>query len=106
MRAKISGAMAPEGTDSGRIYHGEAVAVGMLYMAEGEAKERIEEVLKKYGLPTEDPFSVDELMEFASHDKKKRDGKVKLVKVDEIGSFSFKEASPEELRNIIQARKI
>ena len=106
LRAKISGAMAPEGTDSGRIYHGEAVAVGMLYMAEGEAKKRIGKVLKKYGLPTEDPFSTDELMEFASHDKKKRGGKVKLVKVNEIGSFRFEEAGPEELRQIIQARKI
>ena len=88
------------------FYHGEAVAVGMLYMAEGEAKKRIGKVLKKYGLPTEDPFSTDELMEFASHDKKKRGGKVKLVKVNEIGSFRFEEAGLEELRQIIQARKI
>ena len=78
----------------------------MLYMASGEAKERIERVLKKYGLPTEDGFGVEELMEFASHDKKKREGKVKLVRVDEIGSFRFEEAGPEELRSIIQARKI
>ena len=88
------------------LYHGEAVAIGMLYMASGEAKERIEGLLKKYGLPTEDPFSVDELMEFAAHDKKRGGKKVKLVKVDRIGSFRFEEAGPEELRSIIQARKI
>ena len=107
LRAKISGAEAPEGIQNGgSFYHGEAVAIGMMFMSSGEALERIEKVLKKYGLPTEDSFSVDELMEFASHDKKKRGGKVKLVKVDEIGSFRFEEAGPEELRQIIEARKI
>ena len=99
-------AVVGEASPDAEFYHGEAVAVGMLYMASGEAKERIERVLKKYGLPTEDGFGVEELMEFAAHDKKKREGKVKLVKVDEIGSFRFEEAGPEELRSIIQARKI
>ncbi|MBR5905299.1 MAG: iron-containing alcohol dehydrogenase [Bacteroidales bacterium] len=107
LRAKISGAEAPVGIQNGgSIYHGEAIAIGMLYMATGEAKERIEGLLKKYGLPTEDPFSVDELMEFAAHDKKRSGKTVKLVKVDQIGSFRFEEAGPEELRSIIQARKI
>ena len=107
MRAKISVAEAPVGIQNGgSIYHGEAVAIGMLYMAEGEAKERIEKLLRKFGLPTEDPFSVDELMEYAAHDKKKRGGRIKLVRVNEIGSFRFEEAGTEELRSIIQARKI
>ena len=107
LRAKISGAEAPVGIQNGgSFYHGEAVAIGMMYTSSGEAKERIERVLKKYGLPTEDGFGVEELMEYAAHDKKKREGKVKLVKVDEIGSFRFEEAGPEELRSIIQARKI
>ena len=87
------------------FYHGEAVAIGMLYMAEGDARERIEKLLKKFGLPTKDTFSTDTLLEYALHDKKTRGGKVKLVKVKEIGSFCFEEAGPEELRNIIQARK-
>jgi len=107
LRAKISGAEAPVGIQNGgSFYHGEAVAVGMLYTSDGEAKERIERLLKKYGLPTEDPFNVDELMEFAAHDKKRSGKTVKLVMVDEIGSFRFEEAGEEQLRSIIQARKI
>ena len=107
LRAKISGAEAPVGIQNGgSFYHGEAVAVGMMYMASGAAKERIEKLLRKFGLPTEDPFSVDELMEFAAHDKKRSGKKVKLVKVDKIGCFGFEEADEEQLRSIIQARKI
>lgn len=97
---------AVEGAGQGKYYHGEAVAIGMLYMSCGEAAGRIEDLLKKYGLPTEDPFSADELMAFAAHDKKNRGGRIKLVKVKEIGSFTFEEAGPEELKSIIQARKI
>ena len=98
--------MAPTGAEGGKLYHGEAVAIGMLYMAEGEARERIERVLQKYGLPTQDTIDAEELMHFALHDKKKRQGKIKLVKVSQIGSFRFEEAGEDELRAIIQARKI
>ena len=87
------------------FYHGEAVAVGMLYMAEGEANTRVEKLLKKYGLPTTDPYTTEQLMAFAAHDKKRRGGTIKLVRVSEIGSFRFQEATEDDLRDIIQARK-
>ena len=87
------------------FYHGEAVAVGMLYMAEGEAKRRIEKLLKKYNLPTTDPYTTEQLMTYAAHDKKRRGGTIKLVRVSEIGTFRFQEATQEDLRTIIQARK-
>ena len=87
------------------FYHGEAVAVGMLYMSEGEANRRIGKLLKKYNLPTTDPFTAEQLMAFAAHDKKRRGGTIKLVRVSEIGSFRFQEATQEDLRTIIQARK-
>lgn len=95
-----------EGAGKGKYFHGEAVAIGMMYMSSGEAAGRIENLLRRYGLPTGDSFSTEELMAFASHDKKKRGGKIKLVKLKEIGSFTFEEATPEELKSIIQARKI
>ena len=97
---------AVESAGKGKYYHGEAVAIGMLYMSYGDAAVRIEALLKKFGLPTKDPFSTDELMAFAAHDKKQRGGIFKLVKVKEIGSFIFESAEPGELRSIIQARKI
>lgn len=77
----------------------------MLYMAEGEANRRIEKLLKKYGLPTTDPYTTEQLMAFAAHDKKRRGGTIKLVRVSEIGSFRFQEATEDDLRDIIQARK-
>lgn len=88
------------------FYHGEAVAAGMLYMAEGEARERLERLLRRFGLPTEDPCSPEELMTLALHDKKRRGGTIKLVRVSEIGGFRFEQATPEQLESIIKARKI
>lgn len=88
------------------FYHGEAVAAGMLYMAEGEARERLERLLRRFGLPTEDPYSPEELMALAMHDKKRRGGTIKLVRVSEIGGFRFEQATPEQLESIIKARKI
>ncbi len=88
------------------FYHGEAVAIGMLYMAEEPAKSRIEKLLKKYGLPTEDPFTTEQLLHFAAHDKKRKGGSIKTVRVSQPGSFRFEEATQDTLRSIIQARKI
>jgi len=105
----LEGVAADSGCKKSKItpgyYHGEAVAIGMLYMSEGEARDRLKALLVKYGLPTEDNCGVDELIKYALHDKKMKGGKIKLVKLDEIGSFRFEEAGPEELRTIIQARK-
>lgn len=88
------------------FYHGEAVAVGMLYMAEGSAKERIESLLKKFGLPTTDPFTAEELMRFAVSDKKRRGDRIKIVRVSEIGSYRFEQVDEAALKSIIEQRKI
>ncbi len=110
--AKVSGGSSGEVEAAASVssptsfYHGEAVAIGMLYMAEEPAKSRIEKLLKKYGLPTEDPFTTEQLLHFAAHDKKRKGGSIKTVRVSQPGSFRFEEATQETLRSIIQARKI
>ncbi len=91
---------------SGEFYHGEAVGIGMLYMSEGEAKQRIEKLLIKFGLPTEDPFTVEELMKYVVSDKKRRGGVTRIVMVSEIGSYRFEEVDDAALRRIIEKRKI
>jgi 3-dehydroquinate synthase len=75
-------------------------------MAEGSAKERIEKLLKKYNLPTEDPFTVEELMKFVVSDKKRRGDVTRIVRVSEIGSYRFEEVDDAALRRIIEKRKI
>ena len=94
-----------EAAGKGAFYHGEAVAAGMPYFCTGEAKSRIEALLRRFDLPTEDPFDMPTLLHFASSDKKKTAGGFKTVWVDEIGSYSFKLLSGEELCGVIQKHK-
>lgn len=94
-----------EAAAGGSLYHGECVAIGMMYMSSGEARARLEALLKRLGLPVSDGFSTDELMAWAASDKKKSAEGFKIVTVSNIGSFSFETASAERLRSIIDARK-
>lgn len=77
-----------------RESHGEAVGIGMYQlslMAEEQGltaagtSERILNLLKTYGLPYECGFSVEELTEAISLDKKNLGGKLNLVLLKEIG---------------------
>ena len=94
-----------EAASAGSFFHGEAVAAGMLYAAEGEAAARIEALLRKFSLPVSDPFTTEELLRFALRDKKRSGQAVKLVRVDTIGQFRFEWADPAALEALIQSRK-
>ena len=85
--------------------HGEAVAAGMTYTSFGEARSRIETLLRKFGLPVSDPFSAEELMRFARSDKKRSGELTRLITVDTIGTYSIREVNDTELLQLIQARK-
>ena len=87
------------------FYHGEAVAAGMMYTSEGEARSRIARLLEIFGLPTSDPFGTDELLSYALKDKKRSGAAVKLVLVDKPGEFRFEWAGEDSLRQLIQSRK-
>ena len=77
-----------------RESHGEAVAIGMYQITKiaeekgltktGEA-ERIKNVLKAYGLPTEAHLPLPELIEAMKLDKKTMGNKLKVVLLHEIG---------------------
>ena len=88
---------AVEGFNEGRFYHGECVALGMLPLSAGEARERIRRVLEKYSLPTRIEQTKAELMPYIMQDKKMQAEFVTVVCVDEIGSFSFRDVRPAEL---------
>lgn len=82
--------------------HGEAVSIGMVAAARisqarghcgPEVVDRIEALLNRAGLPTliPDALSPEALGRAIELDKKARDGKVKFVRVDEIGRAGFDE---------------
>ena len=82
----------------GRL-HGECVALGMIPMCEGDARERLVRVLEKYGLPTSCRISEKKVMRAVLHDKKtNEDGTLTVVTVPEIGKYEFSDMTPDELR--------
>ena len=90
-----------ESTSNGELYHGEAVALGMLPMCSKEIRKRLIPVLKKASLPTEHDFDKEKVYEAATHDKKASGGKVSLVKVEKAGSFIIEETELSELKKMI-----
>jgi 3-dehydroquinate synthase len=94
-----------EAAAGGALFHGECVAAGMLYFCSAEARSRLLPVLRKYGLPTRDPFDPDTLLSYIVHDKKASGSEITCVFVEEIGRFEFRKLSPEQIRGLIQKHK-
>ncbi|STC70542.1 3-dehydroquinate synthase [Corynebacterium pilosum] len=92
-----------------RWRHGHAVAVGMMFVAhlahergliDDNLLRRHKTILESVGLPTTyEAGAFDELLEGMSHDKKNRDGMIRFVALDGVGSVTRIEGpSVEELR--------
>ena len=93
-----------------RWRHGNAVAVGMMFVAilarnrgliDDDVVELHREILEGIGLPTTyDADAFDELFEGMTHDKKNRNGQIRFVVLDGIGSTTrIEDAGIEELRS-------
>ncbi|HMO35504.1 MAG TPA: 3-dehydroquinate synthase [Gemmatales bacterium] len=83
-------------TGYGRLLHGEAVAIGMvfatrlavhLHMVEEQIVERLVQLLQKFQLPTEPEagLSTADLLEAMRHDKKNTGGKLRFVLPSDVG---------------------
>ncbi len=80
------------------IYHGEAVALGMLPMCSKEAKSRLLPVLKKLGLPTEFDFDIGTVLDAVCHDKKADGNDITIIFVSEIGKYEMRKISIDEFK--------
>ena len=79
------------------LLHGESVGIGMLAMCDDEVKTRIENVLKKYNLPTKAEFDCDKAIDAIMHDKKSKGDSISTVYVSKIGSFEMHDMKEYEL---------
>jgi 3-dehydroquinate synthase len=96
-----------ERTEQYRFRHGDAVAIGMVYVAElsrlagrldGRTAARHRTVLTSVGLPTVyRPDVWPELRAAMAVDKKARDAKLRFVVLDAVAQPAIFEAPPEEL---------
>ncbi|MCR4955210.1 MAG: 3-dehydroquinate synthase [Lachnospiraceae bacterium] len=82
----------------GNLYHGEAIALGMLAMCSGEVRQLLETALEKLGLPTSYEFDENRAIEAISHDKKLHGSTICTVTVEEIGSYRFEDMTVEQLK--------
>ena len=89
-------------TGLNELYHGECVALGMMYMTNGKARERIEKLLVKNNLPTKASFDIEKVFEAVSHDKKSEGSGVNSVFVNEIGAFEFRFLEQTEIYDILK----
>lgn len=103
-----------------RLYHGEAVAIGIAAQARlgeklgyisADNEKRVEKLLERAGLPVEIPDYVDkpELVKKLYTDKKVRDGKLRFVFQKEIGEMMCfgenqygKEITEKEIAEIME----
>jgi len=96
----------------GRLLHGEAVAIGMVFAARVSADrrafgqvERLAGLLERLGLPITIPEGLDRgaLARVVEADKKRRAERVKFVCVEEIGRTCFELLSTQEIEESLRA---
>lgn len=94
-----------ESMEEGRLLHGECVALGMIPMSNGEARERIISILKRFNLPIRYEKAGDALVQLLRHDKKACGKDITAVMVEQIGSFCFQQMTAEELSKASEVLK-
>ena len=91
----------------GRVLHGEAVSMGMVYaalrseeldLAPAGTAERLEALLQRAGLPTELPrFERRAYLDALRVDKKKQDSRIHYVVLRQIGKAETRAMTPQEI---------
>ncbi len=87
------------------IYHGEAVALGMIPMCSEIARERLLPVLQRLNLPTSFDFDSDVVFKAISHDKKADGNNITVIFVKEIGKYEMKKISIEDFKRGVTSEK-
>ena len=84
-------------------YHGECVAMGMLFFIQNkELKERVLNIYKKLDLPTVPQYDVDTLMSYILHDKKSTASSVSVIRVEKAGQYIIDEMDYEAIQSILE----
>lgn len=84
------------------IYHGEAVALGMLPMCSDNVRLRLLKVLEKLNLPTVFSFEKETVINAVYHDKKASGSDITVVFVPKIGKWEMKKMPIRELMGSVR----
>ncbi len=88
-----------ESAAKGKLFHGECVALGMLYMSSEEVRKELLEVYHKleFKVPETSAFDMEEVKEAILHDKKASNHNCSVVYVSEIGNGQIEEWKMEQV---------
>ncbi len=85
----------------GGLYHGECVALGMLYVSSTEIRKILLPIYEKTGLPSHADFDKEKVFEAVIHDKKSADGGIDMIFCNEVGRFEIIKTPLPGVRDII-----
>lgn len=85
---------------SNKLYHGEAVALGMLIV--NEDKENLSRYLTKLNISYNFEIDIDQMLKIIINDKKVQGDFIELIKVDHISQGYIQKISLDELKNILE----
>ncbi len=83
------------------LYHGECVSLGMIPVSFGDAKNRIESLLKKVGLPTVYSGNINSALTFVAHDKKCSSYVLSIVVCEKIGTCKIHSLSVNDFKDLV-----
>lgn len=90
-----------ESANMGKLYHGECVGLGMLYMCSPSVKQELLMVLEKYHLPITHQVSKELIFKYIHQDKKINGKQIAIIYVSEIGQSEIRFIDLEEIKNYI-----
>ena len=94
------------------VSHGKAVATGMAIVSraavkngtcDDETRDKVLNVLQKFGLPTDTEYTAEDLYACALSDKKRAGGTVNLIVPRAIGDCAIVPTKVEHLKSFIEA---
>lgn len=91
-----------ESVSMDKYYHGECVALGMLYFIGDDLKVRLINVLKKLNLPYTLETDAEDIISASYHDKKKAGDKISVVRVEKVGHFILENIDFDTYSDIIR----
>lgn len=84
-------------------FHGECVAMGMLYFIEDDVlKERVINVFKKMNIPYTCDYDAKQVYEYICNDKKAHDDKISVVKVKTIGKSYVEDMDKKDILTLLE----
>lgn len=81
------------------LYHGEAVALGILGMCSERIRERLIPIYKRLNMPCEIDLSLEKVYEAIKHDKKRSQNGIDAVVVEQVGSCKIVNMKLAEIKD-------